>query len=193
MLSRRIRNHLLDSIQNLIKLKVLRTAATDVSELSIFVDGRKIAARFHVAHRISNAGYGLDRLHGHTYEIRLNLSGSRDAAFLFPFEEMMAIMSELATSLNNKVLLPVQGGNVVKTDDGSITFVSADGRRYIFPKGDVVTLPLSEVTAEALANYILGEIRGKIKRSGVKTDSITGVELTLWEGNERGVEVRSTL
>lgn len=166
---------------------------SDVSELSIFVDGRKIGARFHVAHRISNAGYGLDRLHGHTYEIRLSLSGSGNESFLYPFEEMMAMMLECAAGLNNKVLLPNGGGNVVKFDDGSVTFVSADGRRYMFPKGDVAVLPVDEVTAEALANHLIREICDKIRESGKKIDQISSAELTLWEGNERGIRVRSSL
>lgn len=176
-----------------LKLKVVTRFDVDVSELSIFVDGREIGARFHVAHRISNGGYGLERLHGHTYEIKLNVSGNVEAGFLIPFEELMRIMLECTSQLNNKVLLPDGGGNVAKSENGSITFVSADGRRYMFPKADVAILPVGEVTAEALATYLLKEICERIRGSEKKSERISTVELTLWEGNERGVQARSSL
>lgn len=164
-----------------------------MSDLEIFVDGRRTGARFHVSHRISNAGYGLDHLHGHTYEMKVQLSGKREASFLYPFEELMRIITECAAALNNRVLLASGGGNVAKFEDGSVTYISADGRRYMFPKTDIVTLPVEEVTAEALARYLLGEIRDKIRKSKAKSDAIADVELTLWEGNERGIVAKGAL
>ena len=164
-----------------------------MSGQGIFVDGRMIGARFHVAHRISNAGHGLERLHGHTYEIRLNVTGKAKSGFLLAFEDMMEIMSDCTSRLNNKVLLPDGGGNVVKAEDRSYTFVSADERRYMFPKEDVVVLPLAEITAEALANYLLKQVCAKIRDVKSKAGQISEVELTLWEGNERGVQARSSL
>lgn len=164
-----------------------------MSRLSVFVDGRTIKARFHVAHRISGAPYGLDRLHGHTYEIRVSLDGKGQAEFLYPFEELMGIMTECAQTLDNRVLLADGGGNVARFDDGVITYVGADERRYMFPKDDIVLLPVKEVTAEVLANYLLKEICEKLRKSKVSTSEISDVELTLWEGYERGVVARGTL
>jgi 6-pyruvoyltetrahydropterin/6-carboxytetrahydropterin synthase len=164
-----------------------------MSRLGIFVDGRTIKARFHVAHRISGAAYGLDRLHGHTYDMRVSLEGKGQADFLYPFEALMETMTECAQALDNKVLLADGGDNVAKFDNGVITYVGADEKRYMFPKDDVMFLPVKEVTAEALAKYLLKEICEKLRKSDVSTSEISGVELTLWEGYERGVVARGTL
>jgi len=164
-----------------------------MGRLAIFVDGRRIGARFHVAHRISVAGHGLDRLHGHTYDIRLSLAGSDQVAFLYPFEALMQIMVEAVEPLDNKVLLADGGGNVAKFENGTVTYVSADERRYMFPRDDIVLLPVREVTAEALADYLLSQILLKLRKSAISTKDIAEVELTLWEGSERGVVVGGTL
>ena len=164
-----------------------------MNRLAIFVDGRRIRARFHVAHRISGAGYGLDRLHGHTYDIRLSLAGKDQVAFLYPFEALMQMMVETVEPLDNKVLLADGGGNVAKFEDGTVTYVSADERRYMFPRDDIVLLPVREVTVEALADYLLNQILEKLRKSVISTKGISEVELTLWEGSERGVVVGGTL
>jgi len=105
----------------------------------------------------------------------------------------MGIMTECTQAFDNKVLLADGGGNVAKFDDAVITYVGADEKRYMFPKDDIVFLPVKEVTAEALAHYLLKEICEKLRKSNVSTSEISGVELTLWEGYERGVVARGNL
>jgi 6-pyruvoyl-tetrahydropterin synthase len=161
-----------------------------MSEFRVFVEGNKIGARFHVAHRISGAGYGLDRLHGHTYELKVSLIGKGETTFLYPFEGLMDIMFECVQPLNNKVLLADRGGNVVKVDDDEIMYVTVDGKRYMLPKDDVFLLPMEEVTAEALVVYLLHEISDKLRKFDISTEQIAEIEVTLWEGNERGVVTR---
>lgn len=164
-----------------------------MAELEIFVDGRLIGVRFHVAHRISGAGYGLDRLHGHTYELRVRLIGKGEAEFLYPFEELMEIMLECVKPLNNKVLLAEGGGNVVKAENGEITYMSADNKRYVLPREDVYILPVREVTAEALALYLLHEVVKRLRGGRFDVGNVAAVELTLWESFERGVIVKEEL
>jgi len=161
--------------------------------LEIFVDGRLMGARFHVAHRISGAGYGLDRIHGHTYELRVRLIGKGEAEFLYPFEGLMQIMLECVKPLNNKVLLAERGKNVVKVEDSEITYITADNKRYVLPREDVYFLPVNEVTAEVLALYLLREIVKKLREGKLDIENVAAVELTLWESFERGVVVREEL
>lgn len=164
-----------------------------MTSLDLFVDGNKLGARFHVAHRISGVGYCLDRLHGHTYEVELRIISKGGATFIYPFESMIDILYECVSPLTNKVLLAEGGNNVVKVEDKEITYISADGKRYMFPKEDVFLMPVEEVTAEALAIYLLNEVTDRMKKGEHRTDRIGEVEIRLWEGSARGVIARKKL
>jgi len=160
-------------------------------ELAIFVDGRTINGRFSVSHRISDAPYGLDRFHGHTYEISVTLYGSCSKyGFIFPFEELIKIIEQICEKLNNKILLATGGDNVIKDEGEKIYYVTADNKQYVFPKEDVFFMELEEVTAENLAEWIANQTIEKLKAHQDFYPNIHCVELTVYEGRNRGVKVK---
>jgi 6-pyruvoyl-tetrahydropterin synthase len=156
--------------------------------LSVFVDGRTFGGSFCVSHRISHAPYGLDHLHGHTYELAVELKGKAksEASMVFPFEELIAIIKSLCSELNNKTLLASEGDNVYKEDAIAIEYVTGDQKRYLLPIGDVKLLPLEEVTAEALVVWIGEEIEAKVKKYHDFSQNVREIEVTLFEGREQG-------
>lgn len=156
--------------------------------MSVFVDGRTFGGSFCVSHRISHASYGLDRLHGHTYELAVELKGrgSSEASMVFPFEELMSIVKNICSELNNKTLLASEGDNVYKEDSVAIEYVTGDQKRYLLPLGDVKLLPLEEVTAEALVVWIGKKIEAKVKEYRDFSQNVKEIEVTLFEGRERG-------
>jgi len=157
-------------------------------ELSVFVDGRTFGGSFCISHRISHAPHGLDRLHGHTYELAVALKGKgkSEASMVFPFEELMTIIKGVCSELNNKTLMASGGDNVYKEDSIAIEYVSGDQKRYLLPLGDVKLLPLEEVTAEALVVWIGKEIEAKIREYRDFSQNVKEIEVTLFEGRERG-------
>lgn len=162
--------------------------------LAIFVDGRFTNGRFGVSHRISNAPYGLDRFHGHTYEISVTLSGSRSKlGFVFPFEELSEVIRKICENLDNKTLLATGGKNVVKDEGSRICYLTADNKQYTFPKEDVLLIPMEEVTAEGLAEWIADRVIEELKTFHDFFPNVKELELTLYEGRNRGVKLRIPL
>ena len=160
-------------------------------ESSIFVDGRFLGASFNASRRVSHAPHGGNRLHGHTYElaIKLKRKPTVQARLIFPFEELASIVRRICEELNNKVLLASGGENVYKEDSISIEYVSADDKRYTLPMDDVKLLPVEEVTVEALATWIGGHIAARLKEHNDFYRNIAVMEITLYEGRQRGCTV----
>lgn len=162
--------------------------------LKVFVDGCLANGRFSVTHRISFAPYGLNRFHGHTYEVLVSLLGSRSKhGFLFPFEELSKIIQKICSKLNNKTLLAAGGKNVVKDEGSRIFYVTSDNKQYVLPKDDIVLLDVDEVTAENLAEWIADQIIKELKTYTEFFQNIKGLELTLFEGRDRGIKLSISL
>ena len=74
----------------------------------------------------------------------------------------------ITDELDHRVLLPTSHPliRVTASDQEVQAIFTPDGRRWIFPRGDCVLLPVSNTTAELLANYIgqrlLAAIQGRM-------------------------------
>jgi len=160
-------------------------------ESSIFVDERFFGGSFSATRRVSDAPHGGNRLHGHTYEVAVRLARKAgfQGKFVFPFEELAAIAKDVCEELNNKVLLASGGENVYKEDSITIEYVSADNKRYHLPVEDVKLLPVEEVTIEALASWIGAQILAKLKEYPDFYGNIGKMEITLYEGRQRGCTI----
>jgi 6-pyruvoyltetrahydropterin/6-carboxytetrahydropterin synthase len=162
--------------------------------MKVFVDGRLANGRFSVSHRVSFAPYGLDRFHGHTYEVIVSVSGLRSKyGFIFPFEELSKIVQKICAKLNNKTILAAGGRNVVKDEGSRIYYITSDNKQYLLPKDDVVILNVEEVTAENLAEWIADQIIEELKTYTEFLQNIKGLELTLFEGRDRGIKLSISL
>jgi len=157
---------------------------------SIFVDGRFFGGSFSASRRVSHAPFGGNRLHGHSYNLAVKLKQKPEATskLIFPFEELIATVRRICEELNNKVLLATGGGNVYKKDSTSIEYISADKKRYVLPTDDVTLIPVEEVTIEALASWLGERIVAEL-RMHRDIENLTGVEITLYEGQQRGCNI----
>jgi 6-pyruvoyltetrahydropterin/6-carboxytetrahydropterin synthase len=114
---------------------------------------------FSAAHFITFNGDVCERLHGHNYRVAVELEGPLDAnQYVIDFIALRDELRLLTDELDHHVLLPTSHPLIRVT--ASAVEVEAiftpDGRRWIFPRGDCALLPVSNTTAELLANY-LGE------------------------------------
>lgn len=111
---------------------------------------------FSAAHFISYIGK-CERLHGHNYGVSVALEGDlTDDAYVFDFVELKRMARQICDSLDHRFLLPARSEelNVRRGKDSwEIWF---EDRRYILPAPDVLSLPIDNVTAERLAQYICG-------------------------------------
>lgn len=116
-----------------------------------------------------------ERLHGHNYTVAVAIEVARiELDAMLPFASIKAALAQLCAAWKEHVL--VASGNPflrILRDDAELEFTLC-GERYVMPRGDVLLLPIDNVSVEALAAHVAGELRGKLGAAGVaKTLEVT--------------------
>ena len=120
---------------------------------------------FSAAHFITFNGNVCERLHGHNYRVAAEIEGPLDENqyvidFIAVRDELKAIIDEL----DHRVLLPTNHPQIrVVADEREVTATFED-RRWIFPRGDCVMLPVANTTAELLARFIGQRLLAALER-----------------------------
>ena len=110
---------------------------------------------FSAGHFITYDGNVCERLHGHNYRVAAEVYGPLDEnQYVVDFIMLRDTLSAIVLELDHRMLLP--------TDHPQITVAEADGevevtfedRRWVFPRGDCVLLPVANTTTELLGRHI---------------------------------------
>jgi 6-pyruvoyltetrahydropterin/6-carboxytetrahydropterin synthase len=119
---------------------------------------------FSAAHFITFNGNVCESLHGHNYGVRCSVEGPLDEnGYVCDFIALRDGLAEIVATLDHKVLLPTEHPQIkVASDDREVTARFED-RRWIFPLADCALLPVSNTTAELLADYIAGQLKAKTR------------------------------
>ncbi|HML55048.1 MAG TPA: 6-pyruvoyl tetrahydropterin synthase family protein [Solidesulfovibrio magneticus] len=132
--------------------------------------------RFSAAHFISFAGK-CERLHGHNYAVSVTLAGDlTDDRYVFDFVELKRLVKSLCDRLDHRFLLPRQSPCLAVTEADGEVEVRFKNRRYVFPRHDVLDLPLDNITAERLAEYLAGELAAALAPNPNLSHIEVGVE-----------------
>lgn len=117
---------------------------------------------FCAAHFVTYEGDS-EPLHGHNYRVSVTVEGSlQDDRLVFNFVTLKRLMRTLVDQLDHRTLLPDSNPHFqLRHESGEVT-VSVQQRRYVLPESDVLILPLSNTTAEMLAEYLAKQLRQKI-------------------------------
>jgi 6-pyruvoyltetrahydropterin/6-carboxytetrahydropterin synthase len=133
---------------------------------------------FSAAHFITFGGK-CERLHGHNYGVLVEMEGTlNEDKLIFDFTIIKKLTREICQRLNHRFLLPMHNPHLELKELSGEWEVRFGERRYIFPRSDVVELPIDNSTAERLAEYICSELRSALANySIVNVQSImVGVE-----------------
>lgn len=138
--------------------------------------------RFSVAHFISYAGK-CERMHGHNYAVSVELEGQlTEDRYVFDFVVLKRIVRQICDSLDHYFLLPQRSQCLdIQQGDGEweIRFGS---RRYVLPAADVLPLPVDNITAERLAEYICGQLIAALQEEiGESLQNLTSVTVGVEE------------
>jgi 6-pyruvoyltetrahydropterin/6-carboxytetrahydropterin synthase len=112
---------------------------------------------FSAAHFITFNGDVCERLHGHNYRVAVEVEGPLDEnQYVIDFIALRDELKLITDELDHHVLLPTGHPLIgVQANEKEVEVVfTPDGRRWLFPRGDCVLLPVSNTTAELLSNYI---------------------------------------
>lgn len=110
---------------------------------------------FSAAHFITFNGNVCERLHGHNYRVVAHVLGPLDEnQYVVDFIALRDMLQKIVLELDHHMLLPTEHQAIqVQADSREVT-VTFEDRRWIFPRGDCVLLPVPNTTAELLARYI---------------------------------------
>lgn len=112
---------------------------------------------FSAAHFITFNGNICERLHGHNYGVAVEVSGPLDDnQYVVDFLALRDELRTLTDQLDHHMLLPTEHPAIRVTAGDQEVEVRFEDRRWVFPRGDCVLLPIRQTTAELLARY-LGE------------------------------------
>ncbi len=114
--------------------------------------------KFSSAHFITYSGK-CERLHGHNYGVLVEVEGElgKDRV-VFDFTLLKRLTKEICQRLDHHFLLPINNPHLELVAAPDAWEVRFRQRRYVFPRSDVVELPIENSTAELLAEYICGEL-----------------------------------
>ncbi|MDP6540571.1 MAG: 6-carboxytetrahydropterin synthase [Planctomycetota bacterium] len=118
-----------------------------------------------------------ERLHGHNYRVRIELSGPETSAegLLVPLGEVKARLRALCHSLDEHTLIPEKSPLLRVERDGPSVDVTLGGRHYRLPADEVRLLPLANVTMELLAEYLFEQLAPDL-RGGIAETLAVEVE-----------------
>lgn len=133
---------------------------------------------FSAAHFISFGGK-CERLHGHNYAVSVRLEGNlTEDRYVFDFVELKKIIRKICGQLDHHFLVPLESQHLDIKQDEKEWMIRFGERRYVFPAADVLALPVDNITAERLAEYVCGQLIEEINQfEEVQLTTITvGIE-----------------
>jgi 6-pyruvoyl tetrahydropterin synthase/QueD family protein len=118
--------------------------------------------RFSAAHFITFMGK-CERLHGHNYALSVELTGElTEDGYVFDFVELKNILRGICDSLDHRFLIPMENEHLRVQESEKEWEVRFGERRYVFPAQDVLPLPVDNITAERLAEYVCDQVVEKL-------------------------------
>lgn len=131
---------------------------------------------FSAAHFITIAGHQCERLHGHNYRLGVSVLGEvdRETGFVVDFGVIKQVVRPLIQAVDHRVLLPTKNPKLsyAETADG-VAVTYRGERRFVFPSSDVVMVPVSDTTAELLAEYFAAAVGKALTAEGARLAELT--------------------
>jgi 6-pyruvoyl tetrahydropterin synthase/QueD family protein len=132
--------------------------------------------RFSAAHFITFMGK-CERLHGHNYALSVELAGElTDDGYVFDFVELKSVLRGICDSLDHRFLIPLQNEHLEVKAGEEEWEVHFGERRYVFPARDVLPLPVDNITAERLAEYVCDQAVERLQGTANLSSITVGVE-----------------
>ena len=146
---------------------------------------------FSAAHFITLAGHQCESLHGHNYRAGITVEGQVDpeCAFVVDFAVLKRILRPYVQAMDHRVLLPTTNPKLILKESGDRMVVDYLGaERFVFPRSNVSLLPISNTTAEMLAEYLALRVRDDLRAEGLTL--VTALEIEVEESKGQSAYCR---
>lgn len=147
---------------------------------------------FSSAHFITFSGHQCESLHGHNYRVGVTVQGEVDpeCAFVVDFAILKDIVRSLVKPMDHRVLLPKGNSKLGYREDGESLVVDYFGkRRFVFPRSDCCLLPITNTTAEMIAEYLAMQVRAQLTRF----TNLAAIEIEVEESAGQAAYYRASL
>ncbi|MEN7342045.1 MAG: 6-carboxytetrahydropterin synthase [Pseudomonadota bacterium] len=112
--------------------------------------------KFAAAHFTIFSATERERLHGHNFYVEAEFSAAvGEDGLCFDYNIMKTRLRELCESLDEYVLLPANSPYLTINANGQDIDVEFNGRKLVFADEDTILLPIRNVTAEELSDWLL--------------------------------------
>jgi 6-pyruvoyltetrahydropterin/6-carboxytetrahydropterin synthase len=128
-----------------------------------------------------------ERLHGHNYQLGVAIDVADVAlARMLPFATLKAALSELCAAWKERVLIAEANPHleVIRRDAREVE-LRLCGDRYVFPAGDVLFLPIDNISVEALAGHCAALLHATLA-APLAAPHILSLEVTCEESPGQG-------
>jgi 6-pyruvoyltetrahydropterin/6-carboxytetrahydropterin synthase len=110
---------------------------------------------FSAAHFVIFGPERREPLHGHDYRVSAEVTGQLDQSHcVIDFIALRDALRELLSDMDHRTLLPGEQPLLRLAAEEQELEVRFAGQRWVFPQSDCQILPIANVTAELLADYI---------------------------------------
>jgi 6-pyruvoyltetrahydropterin/6-carboxytetrahydropterin synthase len=129
---------------------------------------------FSAGHFITFDGDVCERLHGHNYRVAAEVFGPLDENhYVVDFIALRDTLKALVDELDHHMLLPTDHPLIRVVADERSVEVTFEERRWVFPRGDCILLPVANTTTELLARYLGMRLLDDLqKRTGTRPKSV---------------------
>lgn len=134
-----------------------------------------------------------ERLHGHNYTVAVAIDVDSVAlADMIPFTPIKQALGELCAAFKERVLLAQHNPHFeIVRDDGKEFELRLCGERYVLPRGDVLLVPVDNISVEQLAAHVASVLRAKL--SVLDAPHVQALEVTVEESPGQGASARLAL
>lgn len=126
----------------------------------------RVRLKFATAH-MATLGDELEPLHGHNYLVRARVDGDlTDDRWVIDFSALKRYVRDVCDFLDHHFLLQ-RNSPLLDIEERPTSWAVRFGERgYVFPREDVVALPIENTTAELLAEYIAETVVERLREAG---------------------------
>lgn len=146
---------------------------------------RKDALKFSAAHMTVFPDGKKEPLHGHNYQVSLNVDLS-DASFekMVSFSVFKDVLKPLCDAWDEKILVQGRSPLLRGASLGKEYEFTLCNKRYVFPADEVVILDIENISTELLAEEFMSLLLTKL--DGQLSKAILGMEVRIDETNGQG-------
>ncbi|MBL7546261.1 MAG: 6-carboxytetrahydropterin synthase [Bdellovibrionaceae bacterium] len=149
--------------------------------------------KFSSAHFLIFNKQSAERLHGHNYQVKVDILVPSEAEFskegyFVDFNVFKKIIKAKLDEWDEMVLLPAWHEDMGFTENGPSLEVRFRDRFYVFPKNEVQRLPVTNTSVEQLSRLLASHFAQAFKPYGVQKVQVF-VEETRGQGACTGIDI----